>query len=207
MERQSQRRRRFVPSSEGLESRQLLSFASLGTDAALALQQAQAVRQTIPVEEIIQLRMERIERLPRFLQSLDPSRNLPEPAVSQIQADLVSIIGQLRPPAEAVGNAFVEELRATISNATIDPVQATRLNNAFGRVLESARAPQAVVESLKASMLDLSKSDVFLSKPVVVMTNDYAVVLQTALSVGRPLTRIGLGLGPGGVPRGPARAF
>lgn len=202
-----ERHRRFVPSSEGLENRQLLSLASLGTDAALALQQVQGARQAVPVEEIIQIRMERIERLPRYLQSLDPERTLPEAAVSQIQADLISILGQLRPPSEAASDAFIDQLRATIPNATISPAQATQLNNAFGRVLLSARAPEPVVESLKASMLDLTRSDVFVSKPVVVLTNDYAVVLQTALATGRPLTRIGPGLNPGGVPRGPVGAF
>ncbi|CAN5905706.1 hypothetical protein BH23PLA1_BH23PLA1_09820 [soil metagenome] len=204
------RRRRFAPSAEGLEGRQLLSAANLGTQAAIALREAQAARQVVPTEELIQIRLERIERLPRFLQSLDRDRNVPEEVVSRIQADLVSLVGQLRPPTEAVSNAFVEQLRATIPDATIDPVRAAQLNNAFGRVLLSAGAPEPVVESLKQSMLDLTRTDVFVSKPVVVLTNDYAVVLQTTLSVGRPLTRPrpGGGLGPGGVgPQGPAGAF
>jgi hypothetical protein len=225
------RLRRYVPGSEGLEGRRLLSSAQLiaappadvasitstSTDQAMtatatgtstprvatAAQQPQQQRQgpaSRPLtpaqeearQELIQTRLQRIDRLPDFLQLLDPGRPLPEPAMATIQQELRGFVAQLRPPAGAVAEGFIGVLRDAISQASVNPQTVAALNAGTAALLRSAGASEQSVEAITDSMTDLARSAAQSRQPVVVLTNDYALVLQTALGVGRPISRFDL---------------
>jgi hypothetical protein len=219
------RLRRYVPGSEGLEGRRLLSSAQLiatppadiasitttSTDqaaisastplVATAAQQQQrqgpASRPLTPAQEtarqeLIETRFQRIERLPAFLQLLDPGRPLPEPAMATIQQELRGFVAQLRPPAGAVAEGFIGVLRDAISQASVTPQTVAALNAGTAALLRSAGASEQSVEAITDSMTDLARSAAQSRQPVVVLTNDYALVLQTALGVGRPISRFDL---------------
>lgn len=169
-------RRRFVPSPEGLEGRALLSFFK-----PIKLPTTQ------PVTFTVAQKIQRIERLPFFLQSAEPSRVLPAAVIAPVQADLNAIKGVLHAPPSATLDAFNKNLRDIIPHASLHTQDATSLNQLFGRVLELAGTPPNVVSQFKADMNDLAKLDANDREPVILATDDYSTILQTALGVGRPI--------------------
>ncbi|WP_169977960.1 hypothetical protein [Tautonia rosea] len=207
------RRRRFVPGSEGLERRQLLSTveglnaaaapivstaeASQGAAnrpqglraraAAQAMAQEQAMQEAR--EEVIQMRLQRIERLPAFLQMLDPNRALPTEAVTAIQVQLVGLVGQLSPPAEPIAEGFIDQLRNAIAQSSVNPQTVTSMNFATNRLLASAGASDEAITVITDGLTALAQTASGSNRPVPVMTNDYALVVQTAMGVGRPISR------------------
>lgn len=173
------RRRRFVPSPEGLEGRTLLNvFGERGR------------RNPAPtVSPTVQQRTQRIDRLPFFLQRIEPRRTLPDEVIERLQSDLREIAGRLQNAAEPVVRAFNLELRRVGANATLSPGDAQALNQAFGRVLESAGATPQAISALQTDLNDLARADSNDISPVALATNDYALILQTALGIGRPIRR------------------
>jgi hypothetical protein len=131
----------------------------------------------------------RIERLPFFLQRIEPRRSLPDDVIARLQGDLREIEGRLHNAAEPVVRAFNLELRRVGANATLSPADAQALNRAFGRVLESAGAGPQAVSALQNDLNDLAHADANDITPVILATNDYALILQTALGIGRPIRR------------------
>lgn len=62
------------------------------------------------------------------------------------------------------------------------------MNQAFVVVLQAAGAPDDAVNTLSSGLTQLANQvDTASIRPVYLATNDYTVVLQTALAVGRPL--------------------
>lgn len=205
-------RRRYVPRSEDLESRKLLSVAGIESPAALrravvaevqrtaadltrvppeayqnaAASRSAARRLTINPEDpnIAPLRKFKIERLPNLLQSVQRGRYIPPEIITALQADLTAISGTLRPPPSTVLQAFNLQLRSTISQASVSVEDAAALNRIFGLVLARAGAPADVVEKFQANMLALTHVDVRNRTPALVLANDYAVILQTSMGVG-----------------------
>ncbi len=197
MDRMRNRRSRFVPSGEGLEGRALLSTATAQapttTAAEVARQQkadrdaANALQLQQQTQQIVQQRIQRVVNLPLFLQSIAPRSEIPRAPIQRIQFDLLTIIGQLRTPSQASVTQFNEALRNAVPNSSISAESAARLSRTFGNVLRSAKAPPATIASLRASMNELVQADSAQTKPVILATNDYALVLQTALGIGRPI--------------------
>ncbi|QDV38475.1 hypothetical protein [Tautonia plasticadhaerens] len=218
------RLRRYVPGSEGLEGRRLLSSAQLvatppaevasvtstgeGDPAATSARQASTAtvaqqRQgpaTRPLtqaqeqarEEMIATRLQRIDRLPAFLQLLDPGRPLPEEAVAVLQQELRGFVSRLRPPAGPIAEGFVDLLRDAISEASVKPETVAGLNAGTAALLGSAGASEQSIDRITDAMTALARTAAGSRQPIVVLTNDYALVLQTALGVGRPITRLDL---------------
>ncbi|HEX8200422.1 MAG TPA: Ig-like domain-containing protein [Isosphaeraceae bacterium] len=173
------RQRRFIPSPEGLEGRALLSV--FGSQAPK--------NPASTVSPTIQQRSQRIERLPFFLQGFESRRSLPDDVVARLQRDLREIEGRLHNAAEPAVQDFNLELRRVGANASLSPADALALNRAFGRVLESAGATPRAVAALQADLNDLTHADANDVRPVILATNDYALILQTALGIGRPIRR------------------
>ena len=197
------RPRRFVPSPEGLEGRTLLSTAggrvrapraprdsSSQTSQAAATQAPRAAATQAPrVSATFDQKTQRIDRLPRFLQLIEPRRSLPDDVIARLQEDLREIEGRLHNAAEPVVRAFNLELRRVGANASLSPRDAQALNQAFGRVLESAGATPQAIAALQADLNDLAAANTHDVTPIALTTNDYALILQTALGVGRPIRR------------------
>ncbi|MBX6314406.1 MAG: carboxypeptidase regulatory-like domain-containing protein [Isosphaeraceae bacterium] len=168
-------RRRFVPAPEGLEGRSLLSAFSLKPSQNL-----------IP-PSTVQAKNLRIERLPQYLNTLQPGRFLQEDTVKALQADLEAIKGQLHTPAMATKDNFDHQIRATLPNETIHQDDAARLNQAFATVLTSAGASETQVDRFRQDMNDLVRVDALSPNSARLVANDYALLTQVALSVGRPI--------------------
>ena len=190
------RTRRYVPSSEGLEGRQLQA-----TGAGTALNPLAGITQNpygtsspgtqvdggAPVADTIAIKLQRIQNYPFFIGQLNRDGIVPQPAVSNIQNDLRSIIGQLRPGDSAAVRAFNLDLRDAQKTHNILPEQAARLNRDFGNVLLAAGAPADVTARLQQEMNSLAQAATQQSDPSIVLRNEYATTLQLALGSGRPL--------------------
>ena len=178
MDRQS--RRRFVPTSDDLEVRKLLtttavySSTSTNTDLAITFQQKQ----------------DRIENLPKHMLGLQANRFIPKDTMAQIQAGLTQLSGELDKPNPAVLNNFNITLRKIVPSPSFSQGSARKLHQAFVQVLQAAHAPQGAIDQLSTAVNDLaSRVDTASIQPTFLASNDYTIVLQTALSVGKPLPR------------------
>ncbi|WP_406699981.1 hypothetical protein V5E97_14160 [Singulisphaera sp. Ch08] len=174
-------RRRFVPSPEGLEGRAMLSVFGAGNNTQAAV--AQEVPVTFHQKET------RIEHLPFYLKQLEPDRFLPPATIQQLQDDLLSIAGRLHRPNPATIEAFNSTLQDIIPNASLSKSDAKTLSHAFQRVLGSTGATAQQVTNLTQDMSELAKVSSQSPRPVYLATNDYSLVLQTILGVGRPIQR------------------
>lgn len=193
------RPRRFVPGSEDLEGRALLSGTAASTPAQVAATQTQTqTPRTAPVVTAstpagvpgtLEQKQQRIDRLPFYLNSISNGRFIPPATVARLQAELRTIIGQLRRPPRPVVEAFNVQLRSALPYQTLRVQDARALNNSFGRVLQAAGATPAATQRLKAAMNELAQNDANSPQPVRLAVNDYALVLQTALGVGQPIQK------------------
>lgn len=174
-------RRRFVPSPEGLEGRAMLSVFGASNTAQVTA--AQEVPVTFHQKET------RIEHLPFYMKQLDPNRFLPEATIRKLQDDLLSIAGRLHRPNPATVEAFNSTIKDIVPNASLSVTDAKTLNHAFQRVVGSTGATAQQVANLTQDMNDLAKVDSQSPQPVFLATNDYSLVLQTILGVGRPIQR------------------
>lgn len=180
-------RRRFVPSTEGLEGRALLSM--LGTSNASKASPGIISRRdtSTNLPQTFQEKEQRIDRLPFHLERIQPGRFIDRDAVAQLQTDLRAIAARLHPPGPAALNAFNDRLRDVLSSSSLSVSDARTLNQVFGQVVTAAGATPQQVEDLKRDMNALARVDANSPKPVFLATNDYTLVLQTVLGVGRPI--------------------
>jgi Bacterial Ig-like domain len=188
------RSRRFTPSSEGLEARQLLaSAAAINPAAAVStspLTSSPGVTQVEggPVaQQTIEAKAHRIENLPFFIGMLNKDGFVPQPTTENIQNDLFSLVAQLRQANPHLVSSFNLDLRKAQSYENITPKSAEALNRDFGAVLVSAGAPVSVVADLQAQEKALIAYDTTQVGSTIAATNDESLVLQLAAIIGRPL--------------------
>jgi hypothetical protein len=177
-------RRRFVPASEGLESRALLTATTTNLANIFGFQVSTNLNIPITFEQ----KELRVEHLPFYLEKILPGRFLPRPELKEIQSDLFQFIAQLHKPATAALNNYNYGLRPIVTKQSITAADANVLNNNFGSVLTAASASPSVVDDLKSTVFNLvTKFDTASPQPAYLATNDYSLILQTALSIGRPM--------------------
>lgn len=189
------RTRRYVPSSEGLEGRQLLAasptalnpLATTTTNPYSTASAGTQVDGSAPTADTIAIKLQHIQNYPFFIGQLNRDGAVPQPAVSNIQNTLRSIVGQLHQGDTNAVRRFNLDLRDAQNTRNILPEQAARLNRDFGAVLESAGAAPEVVSTLQAQMNALAQAATQQSNPSIVVRNEYATTLQLALGTGRPL--------------------
>jgi hypothetical protein len=191
-------RRRFVPSPEGLEGRALLSLfghssssqtnSSSNTTSIFGVGgNVSTVNDNIPVT--FQAKEMRIAHLPFYLERIRPGRFLPKDLMSQLQTDLLAITTKLHWPGPAVLQAVNHDMREITTHTSLSATDAHILNHSFGNVLSAAGATPEAQANLQADMNNLARVDTSSPQPVFLATNDYALVLQTILGVGRPIER------------------
>lgn len=178
-------RRRFIPGSEKMEGRMMLSTTTAALPAAAATSAAQ-VAGDIPYT--IQQKQDRIDRVPRLLRSFSPNRSLPRDMVEGIQQGLEEVVSGLGRANPETARRFNDALRDIVSRPSLRAQDAHLLEQRFTDVLVSAGADVSAVD-LMASNLDLLATTVNTSnvQPVFLTTNDYASILQLALIVGQPM--------------------
>jgi hypothetical protein len=174
-------RRRFIPSTEGLEVRTLLA-TNLNTLFGLQLNS----NLNIPIT--YQQRLLRIKRLPYYLEQIRPGRYLPKAEIQQIQGSLYNMLDVIhRPPTQGLNN-FNYSLRKVVSKESLTTTDINRLNQTFTGVLNSAQTPPDAVAGLRTALYQLtSQVDTASVLPVYLATNDTTLVLETALAIGRPM--------------------
>src|SRR4051812_26776879 len=146
-------RRRFVPSSEGLEGRQLLSTTSApATPAVVATPNPNGPHHEPPNAPTIEAKLHRIQNLPFFIGRLNRDGVVPQPTVQNIQNDLTTMVGQLTPGNSSAVSSFNLALRKAQPYLKIRPKDAAALNSDLGKVLLSAGARPDVVADLQAQM-------------------------------------------------------
>jgi len=178
-------RRRFIPQSENMEGRMMLSTATAALPAAAATSTTAAVGQT---PYTIQQKQDRIDRVPRLLRSFSPNRALPKEMVEGIQQGLEGVVSNLGHAAPVTSKMFNSALRDIVSRPSLRAQDARLLDQRFTDVLVSAGADAKSVD-LMASNLNLLATTINTSnvEPVFLTTNDYASILQLALIVGQPM--------------------
>lgn len=173
-------RRRFSPSAEGLEGRALLSLLG-ATPKSNATVSVQDLPRTYKEKEL------RIAHLPYYLQQEDPRRFLPADLMEQLQTDINAVVAKLHAPTPGPVNAFNAGLRRLMPTNNLSPAEARYVNHSFGAVLEHSGATPAQVANLQYDMNQLARVDAASIQPTTLARNDYSLVLQTTLAVGRPM--------------------
>jgi hypothetical protein len=175
-------RRRFVPSTEGLEGRALMaSLFGVSSPATSLTTTIDTLPENFKQKEL------RIAHLPFFLNTLQPGRFLPATTITSIQADLQSILGRLHAPPTRAADGFNLDLRHMFVQTNLSPDNAKILNHAIGVVLVGAGATPTQVHNIQTDMNQLALVDSKSIDPSRLAANDYGLVLQTALAVGRPI--------------------
>lgn len=178
-------RRRFVPASEGLETRALLSTSTTPNLANIFGFQV-STNLNIPIT--YQQKELRVEHLPYYLEKIRPGRFLPKAEMTAIQANLYQVISKLRKPATAALNQYNYGLRPLFSKVSITAGDINALTHNFGSVLTAASASPRAIGGLQSALSTLaSQVDTNSPQPAYLATNDYSLVLQTALGIGRPM--------------------
>jgi hypothetical protein len=176
-------RRRYVPAPEGLETRALLA-PTLNLNNLFGFQ----VNTNLNIPITFQQKTLRIERLPFYLEKILPGRFLPHAELDQIKTSLNGLMSAIhKPPPKALDN-FNFQLRKVVPKQSLTAGDIGVLNHGFTAVLHAAATPEASVTGLQGAMFQLvSQVDTNSPQPAYLGTNDYTLVLQTALAVGRPM--------------------
>jgi hypothetical protein len=177
-------RRRFAPAAEGLEKRELLALTSSALSNIFGFQVTPNLNIPITSEQ----KQLRIEHLPFYLERIRVGRYLPRAEVKEVQDDLFQLISKLHKPETAALNFYNQTLRQVVPQVSLTATDAAVLSNIFGVVLNAAQASPSVIDSLKSSLHTwVTQVDTASPLPVYLATNDYSLVLQTALAIGRPM--------------------
>ena len=177
-------RRRFMPSTEGLESRALQAASTTNLANIFGFQ----VNTNLNIPVTFQQKELRIEHLPFYLEKILPGRFLPKAEVKGIQGNLLELISQLHKPATSALDNYNFELRQIVPHQSITPTTVNVLNNGFGTVLHAATASPTAIDSLKSALFQFATQvDTASPQPVFLASNDYTLVLETALAIGRPM--------------------
>jgi hypothetical protein len=178
-------RRRFVPSSEGLEQRALLATSTTPNLSNIFGFQV-STNLNIPIT--FQQKEQRVERLPFYMEQIRSGRFLPKAETSVIQSDLFQMISKLHKPATAALDQYNYGLRPIVNRQSLTAQNINVLTHNFGSVLTAATASPSLVASLQSEISKLaSQVDTASPQPAYLATNDYSLILQTALAIGRPM--------------------
>jgi hypothetical protein len=169
-------RRRFVPSTDGLEGRSMMSILHPSMTTA-----AQLAGQTLQQKTL------RIDRVPFYLEQIQPGRFLPAATTDHIKNDLNAIKGHLHDPPSASLNAVNLQLRSTLTHPTLSKDRAQGLLVTFGKALSGAGATPDQVAAFEADLNQLIQVDTVSINPSSLAANDTSLILQTALAIGRPI--------------------
>ena len=178
-------RRRFVPTSEGLEHRALLSTTSTpNLSNVFGFQVSSNLNIPITYEQ----KQLRVEHLPYYIEKILPGRFLPKAEIQTIQDNLFQIISKIHKPSTAALDQYNHGLRSVVDKQSITAADANALNRNFGSVLTAASVSPSIVSNLQSATYQLvTQVDTASPQPAYLATNDYSLILQTALSIGRPM--------------------
>src|SRR5262249_24290994 len=130
----------------------------------------------------------RAEHLPYYLEHIRAGRVLQAADTQSISNDLLQVISRLHKPDTASLDQYNHDLRPIVNKQSITAQDARSLDKNFASVLNAASASPSVVDSLRSTVFNLvTQVDTASPEPAYLATNDYSLILQTALSIGRPM--------------------
>jgi hypothetical protein len=185
-------RRRFVPSAEGLEGRALLANSGVASIFSFTKPNNNST-DTVPMT--FTLKQHRIQRVPYYMSQIRSGRFLPNATLKELQADLLAVTTKTHAPGATASNGYQvlndynTQLRAVNSHASLSVQDVKTLTSSFDNVLTAAGATPEAIANLNDDMTALAKNDVNSPQPVFLATNDFTLVLQTVLGIGRPIRR------------------
>jgi hypothetical protein len=179
------KRRRYLPSAEGLEERKLLAASLLTAKNPFG----SLVDPTPVLPDTLEQKADRIDHLPFFMEQLQPGRVIPASTMTNIQNDLRALVTRLGQPGSYLLNKFNVQLRNTLPHASLTQADAAGLNNLFGQVLAASKLDPQQVANFQTDMRSLGQVDANSINPNLLAANDYSLVLQVAIAVGQPLPR------------------
>jgi hypothetical protein len=177
---------------QGLEDRQLMSTTSSPVASAVANPASSApsgvqIDEASPVQQTIEAKRHRIRNLPFFIGMLNKDGVVPQPTVQNIQNDLNILVAKLHQGNSSLISAFNLDLRKAEAYENITPDSQEALNRDFGAALIAAGAPAGITADLQKQLTQLIDYDSTQVGSTIAATNDYAIVLELALGIGRPL--------------------
>ncbi len=185
-----ERRRRFTPTIDGLEGRQLLSTAKPTTVSATSTTNTSTgTSSSSGLPESISDKLTQIERIPSILLSYAPNRKLPQAAVTQIQSNLTILMTKLQQANQQTVTNFNVSLRGALADQSISRTEAQQVSQKFEAVLESAGASPAIAQQIQQGVDQIVQVGYEGQTPSHVAGNDYAFILQRTLQVGKPLAK------------------
>ena len=175
-------RRRYVPSTEGLEVRTLLATSNgislFGTSANTT--------QNLPIT--FQQKELRIQKMPQNMRAYGPNRYLPPETISQIQLGLNQIMSQLTEANPKALSNYNNEMRKIVFHSSLSAGNVALLNRMFSASLVSAQTPEPGLTNLSSAVNHLvSQVDTASVNPTYLATNDNAYILQLALVIGQKM--------------------
>ena len=178
-------RRRFVPSSESLEVRAMLTTTATGS-ALNIFGGSSSATQSLPIT--FQQKEMRIEKMPNNLCALQPDRFLPDDTIHQIQLGLNQIMSEAAPANPQALTNYNRALRRIVFNSSLSTGAASLLNHGFAGSLKSAHTPDPGFTTLTTAVDQLvTKVDTASINPVFLATNDSSYLLQLALVIGQQM--------------------
>ena len=176
-------RRRYVPSTEGLEVRTLLATSSSGLGF---LGTSTNTIQNLPIT--FQQKELRIQKLPQNMRAYGPNRTLPPETISQIQLGLNQIMSQLTEANPKALSNYNNEMRKIVFHSSLSAGNVALLNRMFSALLVSANTPEPGLTNLSSAVNHLvSQVDTASINPTYLATNDNAYILQLALVIGQKM--------------------
>jgi len=173
-------RRRYIPGPENMEGRMMLSTATAASPVSTAAD--------VNVPYTIQQKLVRIDRIPTNMRATAPNRVLPQELIDGIQEGMRETISTMHAAAPQAIESFNEVLRDVVSRPSLRAQDARALNNALTQTLVSAGASQDAIDKIATNLSTLATTvNTAQGEPVFLTTNDYALVLQMTLIVGRPM--------------------
>lgn len=183
------KRREFAPSGESLEDRKLLSGARgannlFNNSGFTSFAGGYYTTPSLTYSNLVQ-KDTRIKNIPLFLKSIDPKRYTPPDAVASLQEVLLEVRGRLNFVKAYDLNKFNVLLRKILQDKTLSTGAIAGMNRDVGVILADAGMTPAQIAKFQGALTTLAKYDSQEANPVFVATNDYAILLQLALGVGR----------------------
>ncbi|MDR3634155.1 MAG: hypothetical protein P4L84_10135 [Isosphaeraceae bacterium] len=179
-------RHRFVPSTEALDQRTLLSstglFGQSGSSSTLTGSSA-----STHTPDTFNQKLLRIERIPYYLDNLQSKRFLSPATLQSLQTDILAVAADLHPAPPPVLRAFNLQIRKMLPKVSLSPQDVAKVNNLFGLVIRSEGATEQQVANLQKDMLSIAKADAASPNSVYLATNDYSIMVQGVSIIGRPI--------------------
>ena len=174
------KRLRFIPHNDTLEPRALLSGFNFFSPTTYKI--------TTPQLSSYLMRLQRIEKLPNFLETVAPGRPLPRDVVLTLQDDIRNAIGRLNQASQNGLYTYNRDLRTILQSSSVKTQNVQPILTMFTKTLETTGMSATLVQSLTKAVTQMAQVTInTVAHAPSVVANDTSLVLELTLAVGKPL--------------------